>query len=335
MKTNKQTNKQTIDDFLAYNLFTIQDFEIRVGFVLHCLFWIIILHCNLYYSSYPNAFNSTNTSTNTTKTNPYIVNKASSSKATHAYPYDNVITSPYKYVNLAMEKNMAFLEVKLNCMIFTNKTINYYNYNSTFYDEIIENIKLLSAKTEYMLIGFIDLIDIKIRLDEKVLNNIDNYKKINMPRHDIESYKNLENIMARNIQKVTEYTNYLNKTCKNFLVYLEHINISSHTKHTRNNSQCGCNANMTTTPLPIRNETNQNTSQPNPNNAKDVKHVKNDKNDKNDNIDNKQIMKVLNKIMYDIDKIKTDNKGYNNGVPEYDPDNYLESSEDDYYIQEL
>ena len=39
--------------------------------------------------------------------------------------------------------------------------------------------------------------------------------------------------------------------------------------------------------------------------------------------------------MYEIENIKKENKGYNNGVPDYSVDNYLESTYDDYYIQEL
>jgi hypothetical protein len=110
-------------------------------------------------------------------------------------------------------------------------------------------------------------------------------------------------------------------------------------------SQCDCNANITTnktmpitqnissnTKLPIQNKNNtdkkkKNTYQSEKNNTINTNNTTN-------NIDNKQILKILNKIVNDIEKIKKENRGYN-GVPEYNTDNYLESNEEDYYILEL
>ena len=303
VKINYKMNVKKFENILAYKLITIQDFDIRVGFVLHCLFWTLIFHYSFHYSIYYN------THTNSTT----VRNKVKNTKDNY-----NIITNPQKYVNNAMEKNMAFLEVKLNCMIFLNKKINYYNYNKTIYDEITENIRLLVGKIEYMLVGFIDLIEIKLHLDENILKHAHNYKKINMPNHDIESYKNLENIMSRNLEKVTEYTNYLNKTCKHFLVYIEHVDIINTSNKTANTTENKLN--VTKTQITNQNKTS--------NKAKI----------NNTEFDKKQIMNALNKIMFEIENIKKDNKErytYNNVIPSYSVDNYLESNPDDYNIQEL
>jgi len=294
-----------LNRILNYKLISIQDYDIHVSFIVQCLLWTLLVHYCFKYK--------VNDSTSNINANANAGLNSKNINNNYA-----VITNPDKYVNIAMEKNMAFLEVKLDCIIFTNKTIYYYNYNTTVFDEILENIHLL---------------DIKLRLDENVLKRFDGYNKINMPRHDLKSYKNLETAMQRNLDKIDEYTNYLNKTCKNFLVYLDKINISSARDVKINNTNYTIYKakNIISSNTTINNSTTaSNTTINNSSITSSINTTASNTTQQNINCQQKQnqILNLLNKIMIDIETIKKDKKQsneYTDGIPEYNIDNYLES----------
>lgn len=237
-----------------------------------------------------------------------------------------IIKNPDEYINKAMQLNLAFLEVKLNCVEYLNKTLSISNYNKTIYNEISKEIKIIISKNEHMLIGFMDIIQIKINLDKYLLKYHNNYKKINMDMRDFESYKNLEETAQYNLDKINHAIQYLNKTCKRIKSSLDqdynmidNLIIKQKTVTTKQHNR-DYKTNILTNILTNKHE--QYTQQ---------QHIHS-----KFASDMPNIMLTLNKIMNDIENIKNE-KQIKVYIPEYSSsninlDNYLDDGSDYYSL---
>lgn len=117
---------------------------------------------------------------------------------------DNLVSLPDRYVNIAMVKNIEFLNIKMNCVFFTNQSKH---------ENLNKKIKMISAKAEYLLLGFIDIMDIKLRLDEHVIKVSKHYKQIKLTKKDKESYQSLADILNNTLTKIDAYTTQLKEMC--------------------------------------------------------------------------------------------------------------------------
>lgn len=118
------------------------------------------------------------------------------------------IKSPFKFADESMARNIEFLNVRMTCSYFINKTDD---KNNT----LIYNIKSTMLKTEYLLVGIIDLIEIKMKMDKYIIKQIENNKckSINLDEPDKEAYMTLEQLFNETMDNIDSYIKQLRTQC--------------------------------------------------------------------------------------------------------------------------
>ena len=78
-------------------------------------------------------------------------------------------------------------------------------------------------RTEYLLYGFIDLFNIKLKLDKYILKNTKNinYNQLKITNNDIKDYYELEDVIKTTIGKIETNIKKLNKTCNDKSVNIQ------------------------------------------------------------------------------------------------------------------
>ena len=126
---------------------------------------------------------------------------------------DIPIISPIKFADESMARNIEFIDVRLLCKEFINKTGNGDNSDNT--NVQIDKIKTILAKTEYLLVGIIDLIDIKLKMDKHIINRIENNKckSLNLDKPDRDARMTLEKAFNETMNKIDSYMQQLRIQC--------------------------------------------------------------------------------------------------------------------------
>lgn len=106
--------------------------------------------------------------------------------------FQELVKRPEQYVNTVIKFNLEYLEIKTNCVKYINETTVLGLPMSHITISNIKDIKKMMKTVETMLLSFIDIIDVKLFLDEKMFNNSKHYDRLSITKKDIESYKELE-----------------------------------------------------------------------------------------------------------------------------------------------
>jgi hypothetical protein len=76
------------------------------------------------------------------------------------------------------------------------------------------------VETEFLLIGLLDILKIKLYLDDKIFNYMDvnvnakkNYDRLKITQKDIKSYEKLDNIFSENLDTIYKQMIQLDKKC--------------------------------------------------------------------------------------------------------------------------
>lgn len=149
-------------------------------------------------------------------------------KSSEVIEYENskifkeIVKRPDTYINIITEYNLKYLLTKKNCLFFINES----KLENTK-KHIKKHIKKQMEETEFLLLGFIDILDIKLYLDAKLFNNSNsngsgnsngkgnvNYGRLGITKKDIKSYEKLDNIFNENLDTIYKLMIQLDKMCK-------------------------------------------------------------------------------------------------------------------------
>jgi hypothetical protein len=99
---------------------------------------------------------------------------------------------PYYIGNNVIKFNLEYLEIKLNCVNYINETTKFGIPMSKKVITTIADVKKMMKIVEKLLLGIMDILDVKLYLDEHMLNNSKHYDRLVITSEDIKSYKELE-----------------------------------------------------------------------------------------------------------------------------------------------
>ena len=133
--------------------------------------------------------------------------------------YQELVRRPEQYVNKLITFNIKYLEIKHNCMIFINETID--SGETLVSNSNIKKIKKIIQTTEVLLLGYIDILNVKLYLDEKLLKNLKKggdikgniYDRLVITKKDIEGYRQLDKSYTDAIKRIDKNNNDLQKLC--------------------------------------------------------------------------------------------------------------------------
>jgi len=106
--------------------------------------------------------------------------------------FQELVKRPEQYVNNVIKFNLEYLEIKLNCVNYINETTVLGLPMSQKTISTIKDIKKIMKIVEKLLLGIMDILDVKLYLDEHMLNNSKHYDRLVITSEDIKSYKELE-----------------------------------------------------------------------------------------------------------------------------------------------
>ena len=151
-------------------------------------------------------------------------------KSSEVIEYENskifkeIVKRPDTYINTITEYNLKYLLTKKNCLIFINEA-NEAKLGKA-QQHIKKHIKKQMEETEFLLMGFIDILDIKLYLDAKLFNSSNansnansngkgnvNYGRLGITKKDIKSYEKLDNIFNENLDTIYKLMIQLDKMC--------------------------------------------------------------------------------------------------------------------------
>ena len=176
-------------------------------------------------------------------------------KSNEVVEYENskifmeLVKRPERYINFAFKYNLEYLGIKNNCVKYINETMILGIPITKNTIETIKEIRHMMQTVEGMLLGFMEILDVKLFLDQKIINNSKHYDKLAITSKDIESYKELEQTYTGVIEIITNYQQYLRILCKpkktkltinNYVVRNDIINSNS---NGNSNSNSNGNAN--------------------------------------------------------------------------------------------
>ena len=141
-------------------------------------------------------------------------------KSNYVIEYENskifqeLVKRPEQYVNNAIKFNLEYLEIKLNCVNYINETTKFGIPMSKKVITTIADVKKMMKIVEKLLLGIMDILDVKLYLDEHMLNNSKHYDRLVITSEDIKSYKELDETYNK-VCKII-YNNYqmLRNLCK-------------------------------------------------------------------------------------------------------------------------
>ena len=128
--------------------------------------------------------------------------------------FKELIKRPEIFLNKALKYNIKYIDLKLQCATFINHSK---------YITINDKIKTIMKRTEYLLYGFIDLFNIKLKLDKYILKNTKNinYNQLKITNNDIKDYYELEDVIKTTIGKIETNIKKLNKTCNTKIINIQ------------------------------------------------------------------------------------------------------------------
>lgn len=152
-------------------------------------------------------------------------------KSSEVIEYENskifkeIVKRPDTYINIITEYNLKYLLTKKNCLFFINESK--LGNTKHIQKNIQKHIKKQMEETEFLLLGFIDILDIKLYLDAKLFNSTNgnsngkgnvnsnvNYGRLGITKKDIKSYEKLDNIFNENLDTIYKLMIQLDKICK-------------------------------------------------------------------------------------------------------------------------
>ena len=128
--------------------------------------------------------------------------------------FQELVKRPEQYVNNAIKYNLEYLEIKLNCVNYINETTKFGMPMSKKVITTIVDVKKIMKIIEKMLLGIMDILDVKLYLDEQMLNNSKHYNRLVITSEDIESYKELDATYSNIINIIQNNYNILRVICK-------------------------------------------------------------------------------------------------------------------------
>ena len=140
--------------------------------------------------------------------------------------FKEIVKRPDTYINIITEYNLKYLLTKQKCLFFIDEA-KLGKSQHHIKNHIKNHIKKQMEETEFLLLGFIDILDIKLYLDAKLFNNSNsnsngnsngkgnvNYGRLGITKKDIKSYEKLDNIFNENLDTIYKLMIQLDKICK-------------------------------------------------------------------------------------------------------------------------
>ena len=152
--------------------------------------------------------------------NPKTIKSSEVIKYENSQIFKEIVKRPDTYINIITEYNLKYLLTKNTCMLFINeispnkKTNTQTNKKTTTQTKTNNKVKKLMVETEILLIGLIDVLKIKLYMDNKMFN----YDRLKITQKDIKSYEKLDNIFNEHLDTIYKQMIELDKKCNRKII---------------------------------------------------------------------------------------------------------------------